>query len=260
LRARAPPGHPRRVRRSRRLEALALALLLAVSGCRRAPRTVPAAEAVAERSRRGLEELVQAAAQGPLVPMADVLVVVDQSLLQGLLASAVPYEREVSRFRVRVTAAQVRLEDGFALVQLDGRASLKEGPEGVAFADVTAFGALDVVQLDPTSGILRGEVSIIAVDARRVRVLGVGAPAETERLLEELGRERLESFGALASDLEIPVRLERSITMPGLGPEGGVRIAPASAPLAVAVRQVRSLRGKLWVSLDVRVGSAEAGS
>jgi hypothetical protein len=184
-----------------------------------------------------------------------VLVVVDQALVEDLLASAVPYERVISRYRIRVTGASVRFDDGFALVRLDGRASLAASPEGAAFADISVFGGLDVLDLDPESGLLRGEVRVIAVDARRVTVMGVGAPDDAEELIEELGRERLDAFGALASRLQIPVRLERSVTLPGVGPEGGVKIAPATIPLQLGVRQVRALRGKLWISIDAVVGA-----
>jgi hypothetical protein len=223
--------------------------------CRRELPPPAAGQAVLDRQRAGLESLLKEADAGPLVPFDRVLVVVDQALVQDLLASAMPYERVISRFRIRVTAATVRFEDGFALVRLDGRASLAASPEAAAFADISVFGGLDVLDLDPDSGLLRGEVRVIAVDARRVTVMGVGAPEDTETLIEQLGKERLDAFSALARRLQIPVRLERAVTLPAVGPNGGVRIASALIPLQVGVRQVRALRGKLWVSIDAAVGS-----
>jgi hypothetical protein len=234
-----------------------LPLLAAAAGAAAChnPLPPPAADReVLQRQRDGLASLLKEAETGPLVPFDRVLVVVDQALVQDLLASAMPYERVISRYRIRVTGAEVRFEDGFALVRLDGRASLAERPEAAAFADISVFGGLDVLDLDPESGLLRGEVRVIAVDARRVTVMGVGAPDDAEELIEQLGRERLDAFGVLASRLQIPVRLERAVTLPGVGPEGGVRIAPATIPLEVGVRQVRALRGKLWVSIDAVVG------
>jgi hypothetical protein len=225
--------------------------------CRPAPLAVHAEQAVLERQRAALSALLQEAGAGPLVPFDRVLAVVDQTLVQDLLASAIPYERVVSRYRVRVTAATVRFEDGFALVRLDGRASLATGPEAAAFADVSVFGGLDVLELDPESGILRGEVRVIAVDARRVAVMGVGAPSDAEELIEQLGRERLEAFGALVSRLQIPVRLERAVELPAVASEKGVRIAAARIPLRASVTHVRALRGRLWVSIDAAVGAEE---
>lgn len=223
--------------------------------CRRDLPPPAAGQAVLDQQRAGLESLLKETEAGPLVPFDRVLVVVDQALVQDLLASAMPYERVISRFRIRVTAANVRFEDGFALVRLDGRASLAASSEGAAFADISVFGGLDVLDVDPDSGLLRGEVRIIAVDARRVTVMGVGAPEDAEALIEQLGKERLDAFSALARRLQIPVRLERAVTLPAVGPEGGVRIAAARIPLEVGVRHVRALRGKLWVSIDAVVGS-----
>jgi hypothetical protein len=228
-----------------------------VAACRHELPPPAAGPAVLARQRAGLESLLEEARSGPLVPFDRVLVVVDQALVQDLLASAIPYERVISRYRIRVTAATVRFEDGFALVRLDGRASLASSPEAAAFAEVSVFGGLDVLDLDPDSGLLRGEVRAIAVDARRVSVMGVGAPKDAEELIEQLGKERLDAFGVLASRLQIPVRLERAVTLPAVGPDGGVRIAAASIPLQVAVKQVRALRGKLWVSIDAQVGRVE---
>lgn len=224
-------------------------------GCRRPPAQPTAEQAVLERQRTALAGLLDEAGDGPLVPFDRVLVVVDQALVQDLLASAIPYERVVSRYRVRVTSAAVRFEDGFALVRLDGRASLAGGPEAAAFADVSVFGGLDVLELEPDSGVLRGEVRVIAVDARRVAVMGVGAPPDAEALIEQLGRERLEAFGSLVSRLQIPVRLERAVELPAVASEHGVKIAAARIPLRAAVTHVRALRGRLWVSIDAAVGA-----
>src|SRR6185503_670487 len=101
---------------------------------------------------------------------------------------------------------------------------------------------------------LRGRIDLLAVDARRVAVLGVPMSADAERVVEELGRERLESFAVLASGLEIPVQLDSAVRIPGVGPEGGVRIEEAKVPLRLTVSDVRALRGKLWVSIDAGRG------
>lgn len=232
------------------LAALVLAaLVLAVPACRHreARRRISPEEAILERQNQGLEALIHAAEKGPLIPFERVLVVVDQSLIQDLLASATPYERVVGeKYRIRVETASVLFDDDFALVRLDGRASRKgRAFEEDATAEISVYGGLDVVELDPEAGILRGRMRVMAVDARRAAVLGVKAPVE--RLVEDLGREKLEAFGALASALEIPVRLDREVRLPAVGPEGGVRIAAASIPLHAAVVDVKAFRGKLWV-------------
>lgn len=227
-------------------------------GCRRRPRgRLTAEQAVAAHQRQGLESLVASAARGSLLPGEEVLVVVDQRLVQDVLEASLPYERVIAdKYRVRVTAAGVTFDDGYGVVRLEGRASLARSGEAGAFADVSVVGGLDIVELDPRSGILRGSVRIIAVEARRVDVLGVRAPAE--RLVEDLSREGVESFNVLASSIEIPVRLEREVALPAVGPEGGVRIAAAAIPVRLAVVDVKAFRGKLWVSIDAAAGAEAA--
>lgn len=238
------------------LLALALALAAGVIGCRRPPpERMTAEEAVLDRQQRGLTALLATAEQGPLMPFEGVLVTVDQALLQQIVSASIPYEQVVAgRYRIAITGAHVELADAFALVRLDGRASLADRPESQAAADVSVYGALDVVELDPQSNRLRGRVSLLALDARRVDVMGVRSAA-AEQLVEELGRERLETFAALASSVEIPVRLESTVELPAVA-SGGVRIAPATLPVAARVLAVSAFRDRLWISIGAGVGEA----
>jgi hypothetical protein len=243
---------------SPKLAGIAAALLLAsaLAGCNRVAETrVSAEEAVLERQIQGLESLIRAAKKGPLIPFEQVLVVVDQSLIHDLLEAVTPYERVVGKFRIRVESAEVSFDDGFALVRLDGRASRA----GLAFeedasAEISVFGGLDIVELDPASGVLRGRVKIMAVEARRAAVLGMKAPVE--RLVEDLSRERLEQFSSLAQQLEIPVRLDQKIVLPAVGPAGGVRIEATTIPVRAAVKDVKAYRGKLWVAVSVAAAAS----
>jgi hypothetical protein len=220
-------------RLSRRAVALIgiLAAAQPFGSCRRHPRArITPDQAVAARQRRGLERLVAKAATGPLMPVEEVLVVVDQSLVQDLLGASLPYERVISdKYRVQVIKAGVTFDDGAAIIRLEGRASLAAGGETGAFADVTVVGSLDIVELDASSGILRGRVRIIAVEARRVSVwaqAAQGAPVRTR------ARRGLPSSTRLS--IEIPVRLRRAVTLPAVGPEGGVKIAATGVPVRLA--------------------------
>lgn len=234
----------------------AAGLALGLAACRReaAPR-VPAEEAVLERQNQGLEALIRAAQRGPLVPFDQILVLVDQALVQDLLSAATPYERVIAdKYRVRIDRASVAFDDGFALVRLHGRAALEgRALDEDASAELSVYGGLDIVDLDPASGLLRGRVKVMAVEARRAAVLGVRAPVE--RLVESIGREKLEAFGALASGLEIPVRLDRDVRLPAVGPQGGVRLSAVTLPLRVAVTDVKAFRGKLWISVGAATGA-----
>ena len=154
-----------------------------------------------------------------------------------------------NRYRIHVTRAEVHFEDGLGLVRLDGDARFADRPQEEGRADLTVYGGLDVVDLDPDSGLLRGEVKVIAVDARRVGVPGLPSLL-AEHLVEDLSREQLDAFGALLSRIEIPVQLQREVTLPAVGP-GDVRIAAAAIPLRATVADVKAFQGKLWVSVDV---------
>ncbi len=218
-------------------------------GCGARPEAQQAVEeAILDRRSEGLEALTDAARRngGRLFEPQDILVVVGQGLVQQVLDGAVPFERTIgNRFRIRVAYCSVRFEDGLALVQLEGRASLT-GREEVS-AELTVYGGLDVVDLDPESGVLRAGVHVFAVEAKRAGVLGL--PTPTERLAEEIGRQKLESFSILLSSVEIPVRLERALTLPAIDTESGVSIVAAHLPLNLSVVEVLSFRRRLWVTI-----------
>ncbi len=239
---------------SRSITRLAVLTLAFLPACHR--QTAASAEqAVLERRREGLAGLMAAARRGSLLPFDKMLVAVDEGLVRQVLAATLPFERVIAdRYRIRVSRADVHFDDGFGLVRLDGEASFADQPDTEGHADVTVFGGLDVVALDPQSGVLRGAVKIIALDARRVNVYGVRSSV-VEDLVEQLGREKLDTFSALASSIEIPVRLERSVMLPGVGP-GEVRIEAATIPVRAAVADVKAFRGKLWVCVDVSADAA----
>jgi hypothetical protein len=222
-----------------------------------APTRPPVEVATLERQLQGLTGLVAEAEAGALFPDAPdrVLVLVDQGLVQRLLTALTPSEHVVAdRYRVVVTGARVVFEDGFALVRLDGRASLAGIAESDVFADLTVVGDLELPLEQQKRDVLKARIHVLAVDARQVTV---GARSErAEELVEELGRTKLEDFAALASSLEIPVRQEHEITIPAVGPEGPVRIAAASLPLRLALLRVRAFHGKLWIAMRASIGAS----
>ena len=110
-----------------------------------------------ERRREGLAALVAAAQRGALLPFDKLLVVADEGLVAQVIAATLPFEHViVGRYRVGVSRAEVRFEDGFGLVRLDGEASFADRPASEGHAELTVYGGLDVVDLDPESGVLRG--------------------------------------------------------------------------------------------------------
>ena len=212
------------------------------------PSPVPMEEAILLEQQEGLRRLIREAQAGPLLRFEDVLVVVDQGLIEDLLSATMPIERVLrGAYRVRILSAAVAFEDGLPLVRLEGRASFADRPEEEAVAELSVVGGLDVIELDAVSGTLRGRLRLIGFEAKRLAILGLDAPGR--QLVEQLARERLESFDVLTDPIEIPVRLEREVRLPGVGPEGGVYLEAVSIPLQVGVLDVKAFKGKLWVAV-----------
>lgn len=209
-----------------------------------------------QRRIKGLEAMLAASKKngGRLVPFDQILVVIRQRLIQGVLDTALPIERVVGdKYRITASAAKVLLEDGFAIVELEGRASLVDQPD--VRAEVKVYGALDVVDLDTASGSLRARVRVFAVEARSIQALGVGVPVE--QLVEDLSNQQVETFAPLLSAIDIPVSVGEDITLPKMGPEGGVTIGEARIPLGAVVEEVKSFRHRLWISIRAtRTGKA----
>lgn len=193
---------------------------------------------------------------GPLVPFEQGLVVVHQRVVLSLLEAALPWEFELDeRFTIQLESASVSFDDGLALVRLEGKASLSGSLRGVAFAQVSLDASLNVVEVDPATGTLRSRLRLIAFEARRLELLGRDAPGEDA--VEELGRKQLTSLEPKFAALAIPVRIEQHLRIPGIGP-GVIVVPPQSLPISAEVRAVTALRGKLIISLAMRLSSATA--
>ena len=220
-----------------------------------AQRRPPVEEVLLERRRQGIEGLIAAARKnGRLIPFDQVVVVVQQGLVENLIAATLPYEQVLAkRYRVRAETVKVTFDDGFALVQLRGRASLVDDADTAAEIDV--YGAIDIVELAPTTGVLHGRVKILAVETQRVDLAGIRAPAR--RLVDDLSREQLTAFEPLLSNIEIPIKLEQKVAIPAVN-QSGIRIEEAVLPMEAAVVDVKAFRGKLWVCVQAKAGSAAA--
>ncbi len=211
---------------------------------------VSAQEAVLTRQNQELVKLASAAEDGTLLDFKGVLVVVDQMLVQDLLRAATPLEADVGNgFHVKIDTAEASFGDGVALVRLTGTASVGGASMG---SPVTVFGAIDVVELDPESGVLQCAVSILGVDAQDVDALGRNDPVD--RLTEALTQGGL---ALLLGSLEVPVSVENRLSIPAVDSKR-LHIAAENLPLTVAVKQVKVFGGKLWVFVDAALAPRPA--
>jgi hypothetical protein len=218
------------------------------------PPRLSAREALLSRQNQELVKLAAAAENGTLLDFKGVLIVVDQILVQDLLRAVTPLEADVgSGFHVRIDAADAVFGDGVALVRLTGTASVGGTSVGSA---VTVFGAIDVVKLDPTSGILQCGVSVVSVEAPDASALGRNDPVG--KLTQALAEGGL---SMLLGPLEIPVSVENRLSIPAVESKR-LQIAAENLPLTIAVQQVKVFGGRLWVFVDAalapRTPKAEA--
>jgi hypothetical protein len=235
-------------RRRWRLLDLLLAAVLGTPGCGEGKGTLTAHELTLRRQVEGLRVLVADAENGTLLDFPQMLVVVDQGLIEVLLASVVPLEGDVGAgFRLRVDSARASFGDGLALVRLAGEVGLVDRP---ASAAVNVYGGLDVVELDPATGILRARVNLYAVDLSEGDALGGAAPAR--RLVQALAAGGLET---LLGPIEVPVRIEQQLRLPPLRTPR-VRIPGMDVPVEAAVSSVKVFGGRLWVGVRVHVPDA----
>jgi hypothetical protein len=235
-----------------------LVLLLAaaaIGGCSRRTaddHRVIAQDLVLTRQIESLRTLIAAAEKGSLVPSDKLVVAVSEQIVKDLAALALPREQVIAdQFRVRLEKVDVRFRDGAGSVRLDGRVSPASQSADAVFAELAVFGLMDRIDLDPQTGVLRGKISVIGFELKKVGVFGESRTGQ--RLLEELAAQRLDDLSALALPVEIPVHLEEEVALKGVT-EGPVRLRPANFPVKIAVANVSAHGERLWVALDVSLG------
>lgn len=249
-----------RIRRTAVAAGVAVGLAILVLGLvqlrrmRAPPPRVSAQQALLSRQNQELLKLASAAENGTLLDFKGVLIVVDEALVKGLLQAVTPLEADVGNgFFVKIDSAEAVFGDGVALVRMTGTASVGGASVG---SQVTVFGAIDVVKLDPISGVLQCGVSILGVEAKDARALGRNDPVG--RLTEALTHGGL---SLLLGSFEIPVSLEDRLTIPAVESKR-LRIAAEDLPLTLAVQQVKAFGGRLWVFVDATLapGPAKPGA
>ena len=208
-----------------------------------APALPTAQEALLSRQNEALVKLVAAAENGTLLDFKGMLVVVTDVLVQDLLRAVTPLEADVGNgFHVKIESADAAFGDGVALVRLTGMASVGGASVG---SRVTVFGAIDVVKLDPVSGVLQCGVNLVSVEASDDGALGRNDAVS--RLTEALAEGGL---SMLLGIVEIPISIENRLGIPAIDSKR-LDIAAEDLPLTIAVEQVKVFGGRLWIFVDV---------
>lgn len=233
---------------------LGIALAAFVPGCRRDDGQAARARAeklLLDRQITGLKALIAAADGKTLVRSSQLLIGADEATVQGLIAASLPQERVVGeRYRLRLERAEVQFRASQGLVILKGRASTAAAPD--TFVDVTLQGGLDEVAVRQGSFTLVGRIAVDHLQVERAAAAGAEGPA-LRALAEMLGRERLDALSELMPPVEIPIRLEESISFENFE-EGPVSALSGKLPVRASVARVLALAGRLWIVLDVGAG------
>jgi hypothetical protein len=236
---------------ARRLRATALAGILACTGCGAGGQEVAdlhARMSVLEREVESMGEVASRLDRGePALPEEDVIVALNESLVKEMLEAQLPFETEVNDYRLWLEQAEVRFR-GSPGVTLLGGIALKDRPR--VSGQVRVIGALDEIEVDPGTGILRAAVAIDHLDL--IEVLGVEGVLGGN-VLNTLAQTIRHQLDGRLPGLTIPVKVEQRIDLPSVT-DGPVRIQGATLPLAVTVSQVLAGQEQLWVAVRFEPG------
>ena len=183
----------------------------------------------------------------PMLPLDDVAISIDDTLLRELIAAQLPFETDVERFHLRLEEAEVQFR-GSPVVRLHGTLNLKEKPD--LAGTVAVLGALEGIEVDRSSSTLKARITVDHIGIEKAagleNVLSGAALDEAARMVRLKIEDKL-------PPIQIPVKVQQSIELPAVT-TGPVRIDGARMPLQVAVSQVWAGQGKLWISLHFQPG------
>jgi hypothetical protein len=203
---------------------------------------------VLQREVDGLRESVARLEKGqPILPLDDVVIAIDDTLLGDLITAQLPFEMDVDRFHLSLTETEVQFR-GSPVVRLRGALNSKKRPD--LGAAVNVVGALEDIQVEQASSTLRARIAVdhIAIEkAAGIEQLLSGATMdELARMVRLQLKDRL-------PPIQIPVKVQQSIDLPAVT-RGPVRIDGATMPLQVAVSQVLAGQGRLWIAVHFQPG------
>jgi hypothetical protein len=201
-----------------------------------------------ERELEGLRESAARLDRGePVFPTSDVLIAINESFVQGLIAAQLPIVVNSAPYQVTLTAVDVGFS-GAPTVTLRGTITR----DGLLTLDavVGLIGALSQIEIDAGTSTLRAKITadhFEIEEASGIETLLSGAS------LDDVAALVRAALDAELPTIQIPVRVQQDIEIPGIT-EGPVRLDSARLPLKVAVSRVLAAEQRLWVSLRVDIG------
>jgi hypothetical protein len=233
------------------LRALGLVLALVLPACKgrfEGGGDLRAQKVVLKREVDGLREAVVRLEKGqPILPLDDVAVAIDDTLLRDLITAQLPFEMDADRFHLSLTEVEAQFR-GSPIVRLRGVLSSIQRPDLVAA--VTVIGALVDIEVEASSSTLRARIAVDHIGIEKAagleQVLSGSTLDEVARLVRMQLADRL-------PPIQIPVKVQQSIEFPAVT-SGPVRIDGATMPLQASVSQVLAGQGRLWVAVHFQPG------
>ena len=207
-----------------------------------------ARKVVLKREVEGLRDNVARLEKGqPILPLDDVAIAIDDTLLRDLITAQLPFEMDADRFHLSLTEVEAQFR-GSPIVRLRGVLSSKERPDLVAAVNV--IGALEGIAVEEASSTLRAKIAVDHIGIEKAagleQVLSGATMDEMARLVRLQLADRL-------PPVQIPVKVQQSIDLPAVT-SGPVRIDGARMPLQASVSQVLAGQGRLWVAVHFQPG------
>jgi hypothetical protein len=213
-----------------------------------------AKKAFLTRQNQGIRELIAEGERGSLVPTDRFLVGIDEKLVADLFRYQLPMERPLGkRFVVRLDSATILLRDKFGAITIDGNVHRPETPERKIA--VRILGGLGGIAIDPTSHQLNVKIAIDRIELLEAGILDKVLGPGGKQFLSDKGRGLLQD--ALPT-FRIPVAMAQNIRVPAVH-AGAIELDSLVVPLDMSVERVIAAGGKLWVTLNAKVGKVTGG-
>jgi hypothetical protein len=196
----------------------------------------------------GLEALIAKADKGGLETASQIAVSLDESTARNLLNAPLPQEKVIAgRIRVSVVHAEPFFRGSQGALLFRARASSDRLPGH--YAELEFAGGLEEMKLE--NGRLSARPRLL-----HFSIVQASAGPLAQAALESLVRENLDDIQGLIPALEVPVRLEERVSIPGFE-EGPVSVKGGSVTVQGKISHVLYAEQRLWVLLDVGVGAWE---
>jgi len=190
---------------------------------------------------------------GSFLPPEDAQISLREALLQSILARSLPIRQtfENGRYVARLDRARLDLQEGLASITLLGHGTMTGEGASPLEADLELQTHIDVVEFRPDVGTLRAGLAVTGV-----HVIRAGGKGRNGFLWNPVARYfsglKGEDWNNQRLTIDIPIRLEREITLPPI--VGELNVAERKVPLDIAVSSVTVHRDRLLLSLAVRLG------